>query len=115
MLDLTYDDQRRRDQNPNAKKGKNNKEKFVDLLNSMENRVVRWEIVVTEIKECLKIFEQKMKEADDLRERMGDLSQDMMAQHQSLEQFQAIVMNSIETLRAQVKKLHAGLEETRSD
>lgn len=115
MLDLTYDDQRMRDQNPNAKKGENNKEKFVDLLNSMENRVVRWEIVVTEINECLKIFEQKMKEVDDLRERMGDLSQDMMAQHQSLEEFQAIVMNSIETLRAQVKKLHTGLEETRSD
>lgn len=37
MSDLTHDDQKRREQNPNSKKGKNNKEKFVDMLNTMEN------------------------------------------------------------------------------
>lgn len=49
MLDLTYDDQRGRDQNPNLKKRKNNKEKSVDMLNAIENWVVRREILVFEI------------------------------------------------------------------
>lgn len=53
MSELTHDDQRWRD----AKKGKNNKEKSVDLLNAKENRVVHGEIIVAEIKECLEIFE----------------------------------------------------------
>ena len=53
MSELTHDDQRGRD----AKKGKNNKEKFVDLLNAKENWVVCGEIVVAEIKERLEIFE----------------------------------------------------------
>ena len=115
MSEITHDDQRGREPNPNAKKGKNSKEKSVDLLNAMENRVVRGEIAVAEIKERLEIFEQKMEEVDDLGERMGDLSQDVVAQRQSLEEFQAVVMNSIEALRAQVEELHAGLEETKMD
>ena len=35
MLDLTHNDQKRREQNPNAKKGKYNKDKFMDLLNAL--------------------------------------------------------------------------------
>lgn len=81
MSDLTYDDQRGRDQNPNLKKRKNNKEKSVDRLNAIENWVVRREIVVFEIKERLEIFKQKMKEIDNLEGQMVDLSQDMMVQH----------------------------------
>lgn len=81
MSDLTYDDQRGRDQNPNLKKRKNNKEKSVDRLNAIENWVVRREIVVFEIKERLEIFKQKMKEVDNLEGQMVDLSQDMMVQH----------------------------------
>ena len=56
-----------------------------------------------------------MEEVDDLGERMSDLSQDVVAQRQSLEEFQVVVMNSIEALRAQVEELHEGLEETKSD
>ena len=81
MSDLTYDDQRGRDQNPNLKKRKNHKEKSVDRLNAIENWVVRREIVVFEIKERLEIFKQKMKEIDNLEGQMVDLSQDMMVQH----------------------------------
>lgn len=81
MSDLTYDDQRGRDQNPNLKKRKNNKEKSVDRLNAIENWVVRREIVVFEIKERLEIFKQKMKEVDNLEGQMVDLSQEMMVQH----------------------------------
>lgn len=81
MSDLTYDDQRGRDQNPNLKKRKNNKEKSVDRLNAIENWVVRREIVVFEIKERLEIFKQKMKEVDNLEGQMVDLSQDIMVQH----------------------------------
>ena len=81
MSDLTYDDQRVRDQNPNLKKRKNNKEKSVDRLNAIENWVVRREIVVFEIKERLEIFKQKMKEIDNLEGQMVDLSQDIMVQH----------------------------------
>ncbi|KAL9422459.1 hypothetical protein AB3S75_034683 [Citrus x aurantiifolia] len=100
MSDLTHDDQMGRDQNLNAKKGKNNKEKSVDLLNAMENQVVCREIVVAKMKERLEIFKQKMDEVDDLGGQIGDLSQDVMAQRQSLEEFQAMVMNSIKVLRA---------------
>ena len=50
MSELTHDDQRGREPNPNVKKGKNNKEKSVDLLNAMGNRVVRGEIAVAEIR-----------------------------------------------------------------
>ena len=110
MSEITHDDQRGREPNPNVNKGKNNKEESVDLLNTMENRVVRGEIAVAEIKEHLEIFEQKMEDVDDLGEWMGDLSQDVVVQRQSLEEFQAVVMNSIEALRAQVEELHAGLE-----
>ena len=53
MSELTHDDQKGRELNPNAKKGKNNKEKLVDLLNAIENGVVRGEIAVAEIKQCL--------------------------------------------------------------
>lgn len=81
MSDLTYDDQRVRDQNPNLKKRKNKKEKSVDRLNAIENWVVRREIVVFEIKERLEIFKQKMKEVDNLEGQMVDLSQDIMVQH----------------------------------
>ena len=81
MSDLTFDDQRGRDQNPNLKKRKNNKEKSVDRLNAIENWVVRRKIVVFEIKERLEIFKQKMKEVDNLEGQMVDLSQDMMVQH----------------------------------
>lgn len=81
MSDLTYDDQRGRDQNPNLKKRKNKKEKSVDRLNAIENWVVRREIVVFEIKERLEIFKQKMKEVDNLEGQMVDLSQDIMVQH----------------------------------
>lgn len=115
MLELTHDDQKGREPNPNAKKGKNNKEKLVDLFNAMENGVVRGEIAIAKIKEHLEIFKQKMDEVDDLREQMGDLSQDVVVQRQSLEEFQVMVMNSIEALRAQVEELHEGLEETKSD
>lgn len=115
MLELTHDDQKGREPNPNAKKGKNNKEKSVDLLNAIENEVVHGEIAVAKIKEHLKIFEHKMEEVDDLGEQMGDLSQDVVAQRQSIEEFQVVVMNSIEALRAQVEELHEGLEETKSD
>ena len=115
MSKITHDDQRGRELNPNTKKGKNSKEKSVDLLNAMENRVVRGEIAVTEIKEHLEIFEQKMEEVDDLSERMGNLSHDVVAQRGSLEEFQSVVMNSIEALRAQVEEFHAGLEETKTD
>ena len=72
ILELTHDEPRGRKPNPNAKKGKNNKEKSVDLFNVMENWVVRGEIVVVEIKERLEIFEQKMEVVDDLGERMGN-------------------------------------------
>ena len=41
-----------------------------------------------------------MEEANDIGEQMGDLSQDVVAQCQSLEEFQVVVMNSIEVLRA---------------
>ena len=81
MSDLTYDDQRGRDQNPNLKKRKNNKEKSVDRLNAIENWVVRREIVVFEIKERLEFFMQNMKEVDNLEGQMVDLSQDIMVQH----------------------------------
>lgn len=56
-----------------------------------------------------------MEEADDVGEQMGNLSQDVVAQCQSLEEFQVVVMNSIEALRAQVEELHAGLKETKMD
>ena len=56
-----------------------------------------------------------MEEMDDLGERMGDLSHNVVAQRGSLEEFQAVVFNSIEVLRAQVEELHAGLEETKMD
>ena len=56
MLDLTYDDQRGRDQNPDLKKRKNNKEKSMDMPNAIENWVICGEIVVFEIKERLEIF-----------------------------------------------------------
>ena len=115
MLDLTHDDQRGRELIPNAKKGKNNKEKPVDFLNAMENWVVHGENVVVEIKKRLKIFEQKMEELGDLREPTDDLSQDVVAQPQSLEEFQAIVINSVEALKAQVEELHVGLEETKNN
>lgn len=49
MSGLTHDDQRASDQNPNANKGNKNKEKSVDMLNTMKNRVVRGEIVVSEM------------------------------------------------------------------
>ena len=62
MSEITHDDQRGREPNLNAKKGKNKKEKLVDLLNAMENRVVHGEIAVAEIKERLETFEQKMEE-----------------------------------------------------
>lgn len=45
----------------------------------------------------------------------GRPSQDVMAQCQSLEEFQAVVIHFIEALRAQVEELHASLEETKSD
>ena len=56
-----------------------------------------------------------MEEVDDLGEQISNLSQDVVAQRQSLEEFQVVVMNSIEALRAQVEELHEGLEETKSD
>ena len=81
------------------KKGKSSKEKSEDLLNAMENWVVRGEIAVLDIMERLEIFKQNMKEVDDLGERMGNLSHDVVEQRRNLEEFQAVVMNSIEVLR----------------
>lgn len=114
-MDLTHDDQREKELNPNTKKGKNNKEKPMDLLNVMENRVVHGENVVYEIKVRLEIFEQKMEELGDLGEPTDDLSQDVVAQRQSLEEFQAMVINSIEAPKAQVEELHVDLEETKNN
>lgn len=87
----------------------------MDILNAMENRVVHGEIVIVNIKECLKIFNKKIEKVDNLEGHKGDLSQVMMVQHQSLEEFQVAVMNSIEALRAQVEELNMSLEETKSD
>lgn len=62
------------------------------------------EIAVVEIKERLEIFEQTMKEVGHLGGWMGDLSHDIVVQRQSLEEFQTVVMNSIEVLKAQVEE-----------
>lgn len=72
------------------------------------------EIAVVEIKKRLEIFEQTMKEVGDLGGWMGDLSHDIVVQRQSLEEFQTVVMNSIEVLKAQVEEFHTGLEKTKS-
>lgn len=59
MSDLTHNDQRGRDENPNPKKGKNNEEKSMDILNTMKNQVAHGEIAVIEIRELLEVFQQK--------------------------------------------------------
>lgn len=55
-----------------------------------------------------------MKEVGDLGGWMGDLSQDVVAQRQSLEEFQIVVMNSIKSLKTQVEEFHTGFEKTKS-
>ena len=87
----------------------------MDILNAMENRAVHGEIVTVNVKECLKIFKQKIEKVDNLEGHKGDLSQVMMVQRQSLEEFQVAMMNSIEALRAQVEELNMSLDETKSD
>lgn len=75
MLEVTHDKKKKgRDQNPNSKKGKNIKNKFVDMPNTMENKVVHGEITIIEIREYLKIFEQKTEEINNINGWMGDLS-----------------------------------------
>ena len=46
----------------------------MDILNAMENRVVHGEIVIVNIKKCLKIFKQKIEKVDNLDRHKGDLS-----------------------------------------
>lgn len=47
-------------------------------MNAMENRFVLGEIVVVEITEHFKIFEQKIEKVDHLEGRMSDLNQDVL-------------------------------------
>lgn len=78
MSDFTHNNQKEIDQNPNAKKKKNNEQKFVDMLNAMENRFVLGEIIFVEIMEHFKIFEQKIEKVDHLEGWMSDLNQDVL-------------------------------------
>lgn len=46
---------------------------------------------------------------------MSDLSQDVTTLRQNLDEFQAMVLSSIEALRAQMEEFYKGLKKTKTD
>ncbi|KAJ0102578.1 hypothetical protein Patl1_04661 [Pistacia atlantica] len=111
--------QRGREANPNPNPSKKNsrggKDKSVDVIASMEARVMRNEVNVAEVKEHLDVLDQKMDDVEGMVETMGEFRQHVADKHQAFEEFQVVVLDSLRTLQAQVEELRSGLEESKGD